>query len=831
MVGYHGRNLARWLVLLALFSGSGCASTSTPGCWSDFCAKWNSCNLSSMAKCCGNGKCGGCLKCKLHAIDCKTFANTHKPHYHVEPAHTRHKPTSIFTFPKLAVAPVGSEVVMLAGVCGRDGHLRTEQPIEWNVAPGSVGYFMAVGRRSALKRLTSFGGEPHKLDNTYALGTTSTQYTLLTRGTPTLEDDVAVLRGQSWVSVTSPVEGTSYVTVFSPEVPEWDRRQHTSTIHWVDAQWAFPPPAVNPVGTRHVFTTTIQRATDQSPVIGWRVRYEIVGGPDAGFAPDGAKVIEVPSNDLGQASVEIFQPQPAPGVNQISIQVIRPTEVSLGMGQRLVLGMGTTTKTWTSPDVAMRMTGPTQAALGSIANYRIEVNNPGEAVVRDVVVSDTLPAGLSFQSSVPEATGAGGRIEWRLGDLRGHEARTIELNVRVDQPGIINHCANLSTAEGLNAQSCVSTTVQEGAGIDVQMYGPASASVGGDITFEIVVTNRGTAAVQGLSISDRYDPGLAHEQAANPIERSLGDLAPGETRRIGVTLRAIAAGQQCNSVDVRDVSGPRATARACVNVVEGAVVPPGGAVPPTDGPQPSIAVEKTGPQSIRVGEDATFDIMITNNGAVTVNNIRVVDNYDAAISAVAASDGSRPDGSNLVWIIDTLPPGRRFKLQVKCRGVQASPSACNRVTVTTQEGARADSQACLAVIEAATASGGGGAGLRMTITDQRDPVAVGQEGAYTIRVTNSGQATERDIVMTVIAPPEMTPVQTRIGSPLGGDVQIQGQQFIFSPVRELGPGQALTYQVQMRANRPGRASVQAQVTSAGQAQPLQAAEETTLVSQ
>ena len=44
---------------------------------------------------------------------------------------------------------------------------------------------MAVGRRSALKQLTSFGGEPHKLDNTFALGTTSTQYTLLTRGTST----------------------------------------------------------------------------------------------------------------------------------------------------------------------------------------------------------------------------------------------------------------------------------------------------------------------------------------------------------------------------------------------------------------------------------------------------------------------------------------------------------------------------------------------------------------------------------------------------------------------------------------------------------------------
>ncbi|MBX9791967.1 MAG: DUF11 domain-containing protein [Pirellulales bacterium] len=826
MVGSHGRNLARWAVLLALFWGSGCASTSTPGCWSDFCAKWNSCNLSSLGKCCCDGKCGGCLKCKLHAIDCKALANCHKPHYHVEPAHTRFKPTSIFTFPKVAVAPVGSEVVMLAGVCGRDGHLRADQPVEWTVAPGSVGYFMAVGRRSALGQLTSFDGGPRKLDNTFALGTTSSRYVLLTRGTPTLEDDVAVLRGQGWVSVTSPVEGTSYVTVFSPEVPEWDRRQHTSTIHWVDAQWAFPPPAVNPVGTQHVFTTTVQRASDRSPVVGWRVRYEITSGPDAGFSPDGAKVIEVPTNDLGQASAEIFQPQPAPGVNQISIQVIRPSEVSMGMGQRLVLGMGGTTKTWTAPDVAMRMTGPSQAAVGAVATYRIEVSNPGEAVVRDVVVSDQLPAGLTFQSSVPEPSGgSGARLEWRLGDLRGREARAIELNVRVDQAGIINHCATLSTAEGLNAQSCVSTTVQEGAGIDVQMYGPASVSVGQDITFEIVVTNRGTLPVSGLSISDRFDPGFAHEQAANPIERALGDLAPGETRRIGVTLRAIAAGQQCNSVDVRDASGPRATARACVNVVEGAVAPPAGA-PAAGGPQPSVAVEKTGPTSVRVGEDALFDITITNNGAVAVNEIRVVDNYDPALTAVAASDKSTTVGRDLVWVIDTLPPGRRAKLQVQCRGVQPAANACNRVTVTTREGARADDDACLQVVEAA--AGGGGSGLRLTITDRRDPVAVGQEGTYEIRVTNGGQAAERDVVMIATAPAEMTPIDIA-GGPSG--MSINGQQIIFEPVRELGPGQALTYQVRMRANRPAQVRVQAQVTSAGQAQPLLAAEETTLVAQ
>jgi uncharacterized repeat protein (TIGR01451 family) len=236
-----------------------------------------------------------------------------------------------------------------------------------------------------------------------------------------------------------------------------------------------------------------------------------------------------------------------------------------------------------------------------------------------------------------------------------------------------------------------------------------------------------------------------------------------------------------------------------------------------------VAVDKTGPATVRVGEDAIFDIMITNNGAVAVNDLTVTDSYDASLTAVAASDGSRAVGNDLVWKIDTLPPGRRAKLQVQCRGVQPAANACNRVTVTTREGARADDDACLEVL-----AGGGPSGLRLTITDRRDPVAVGQEGTYEIRVTNGGQSVERDVVMIATAPAEMTPVDIA-----GGPAQmtIRGQQIVFEPVRELPPGQALTYQVRMRANRPAQVRVQAQVTSAGQTQPLLAAEETTLVGQ
>ena len=173
------------------------------------------------------------------------------------------------------------------------------------IAPGGVGQFIGLGRKSPLDWLTGFNTWPRKVNSAYAIGVTSPRYVCLTRGTPTPTDDLPVQRGQAWISVTSPVEGTSFVTAHAPGVKAWDGHAQTSTIQWVDAEFVYPPPAVNPAGTKHTFTTTVTRHTSQGPIEGWRVRYEISGGPAAGFAPDGAQVVEVPTNEFGQASVEI----------------------------------------------------------------------------------------------------------------------------------------------------------------------------------------------------------------------------------------------------------------------------------------------------------------------------------------------------------------------------------------------------------------------------------------------------------------------------------------------------------------------------------------------
>ena len=53
--------------------------------------------------------------------------------------------------PAEKVAPVGSEVVLRAGVGGADGYLRTNRRLEWSIAAGSVGHFVAVEQNGLVR--------------------------------------------------------------------------------------------------------------------------------------------------------------------------------------------------------------------------------------------------------------------------------------------------------------------------------------------------------------------------------------------------------------------------------------------------------------------------------------------------------------------------------------------------------------------------------------------------------------------------------------------------------------------------------------------------------
>lgn len=639
--------------------------------------------------------------------------------------------------PRETVAAVGSEVVLIAGVCGPDGYLRTNRRLEWSIDPGSVGQFVAVGETGFVDLLVGDFNRPRKITNTFAIGSTLRTNTRLNRGTCNPETNAWVLRGEGWISLTSAAEGVSHVTVFAPEVYTWDARLKSAIVHWVDAQWRFPSPAIQPMGGKHVFSTSVTRQTNQSPCEHWRVRYEITGGPPAGFVPDGAQSIEIPTDPTGKASVEIFQKDPKPGTNKICIQVIRPGDVAGANGQRLVVGTGTTMMTWTGP----------------------------------------------------------------------------------------------------SAPAVVAPTTTSPSSLRVQIAGPSQATVGMDVKYTITVTNLGQSAATDLIIKDRLDPGFQNPAVNqnNAIERVLGNLAPGASQQVNVTLKATKAGKLCHTVEVTGQGGASGSAKACLTAVDaggstGPSMPPFGGTeqPKTNVPaaKSSIGVKVTGPAQLSVGETARFNIEVTNTGTTALQNVRVFDRYDENLLPTMATDGYRVEGSGLAWTIDNLPPNKTTQLGIHCTCQSATMKACNRVTVSTASGDKFEGEACLEIRAPVTkppentTPPPAKSGLTMSVVGLRNPVVAGKELTYEIVVTNSGTTPCSQVRLTVTIPEGMLPNPIGTVGPGPTKFTRDGNVIQYDPVLEVKPGESLMYRVRVLAKKAGQYKLRADLTSPALPQPL-----------
>jgi uncharacterized repeat protein (TIGR01451 family) len=105
-----------------------------------------------------------------------------------------------------------------------------------------------------------------------------------------------------------------------------------------------------------------------------------------------------------------------------------------------------------------------QLATGSNATYTITVTNDGPAIAIDAVVSDTLPAGTTFQSATPSQGTCSGTttVTCSLGNLNAGAAATITLVVTLPStPGPVENTATVTSAnvDSNPANNTSSTTI------------------------------------------------------------------------------------------------------------------------------------------------------------------------------------------------------------------------------------------------------------------------------------------------------------------------------------------------------------------------------------
>ncbi|MFC2047829.1 DUF11 domain-containing protein [Chloroflexota bacterium] len=86
-----------------------------------------------------------------------------------------------------------------------------------------------------------------------------------------------------------------------------------------------------------------------------------------------------------------------------------------------------------SPDISVTKQGPTNLIAGEQADYTVTVENIGEAPALNVVVTDSLPAGVSYVSANPAPDIVTGQVlTFNLGTIDAEVSQTITIVVQVD---------------------------------------------------------------------------------------------------------------------------------------------------------------------------------------------------------------------------------------------------------------------------------------------------------------------------------------------------------------------------------------------------------------
>jgi uncharacterized repeat protein (TIGR01451 family) len=406
---------------------------------------------------------------------------------------------------------------------------------------------------------------------------------------------------------------------------------------------------------------------------------------------------------------------------------------------------------------------PKEATLGQ--NFEYDLSLSSQDCVDNVVVTDHVPAGASYVKSEPAAEVSGDVLTWNLQQMEAGQKGVIHVWLKADKEGTLASCATITA----DPRVCASTFVGKPT-LAIDKTGPATAVVGATLTYNVVVSNKGSAVAKDVVVTDPVPDGLS----GSPVTVNVGDLGPNQSKAITVNFTAPQRGEFCNVATANSSNAGKVSAKACTVVL-----------------QPGLKITKEGTKEQFLGRNATYNIVVSNTGDTTLTGVVVTDTVPAGNTVVDAGGGA-VSGNNISWTIGDLAKGASKTAKVVLTTTTAGNS-CDVASVSTTQGLKDSAQACTVWR--------GVSALLLEKGDNPDPIQVGDQVVYYVRVTNQGTAADANIKVVVEFPKEITPVSADNGG------QISGSTVTFPAYTSLDPKQSFEYHVTAKGVATGDARV------------------------
>ncbi|QDV76883.1 NEW3 domain-containing protein [Botrimarina mediterranea] len=436
--------------------------------------------------------------------------------------------------------------------------------------------------------------------------------------------------------------------------------------------------------------------------------------------------------------------------------------------------------------------GPREAQIGKPCRFAIKVRNTGSAAAENVVLTDQTPAGTRLLKTNPTATPQDGKIVWRLGTLAAGEERIVEMQFEPLREGPLGSVATVTMDASASAQTKV-TRPQ----LAIRVAAANRVLLGEEQIITIELHNPGTGAATGVMLVEDVPPQLRH--AAGPaLEYEVGDLQPGETRRIELNMAAAQAGHVVNAISAVADGDLRANGSVEFDVVA-----------------PSLAVSIDGPSRRYLERPASYTISVDNPGTAPAKDVRLVTHLPRGMEFVRANNLGEYDATShsVYWSLAELPEGQRGEVEVVAMPVAAGEHTLS-VASEARDGLEAEKSHVVRVE--------GVASLAFEVRDMADPIEIGAETTYEIRVLNEGTKAATNVKVRVEAPTGLRVVAAQ------GDAanRIDAGRAEFAALPRLEPGQKAAFRVRVTGAEAGDQRVTVLVESDDLSGPIRREEST-----
>lgn len=311
------------------------------------------------------------------------------------------------------------------------------------------------------------------------------------------------------------------------------------------------------------------------------------------------------------------------------------------------------------PSIVLTKTAPAEVSICEPINYTLKIENTGTGPANNVKIVDNLPIGLTTAQ-------CNNKIEIPIGILPAGTARSILVPIKAQAGGTYTNSATAFADGNITVQSSPVTTVVKQPKLSITKTGPETQYIDQEAAYEITVTNTGDGPAIDTIIEDEIPSGTAFMKASqdgaviqNKVMWKVAKLNPGDAVKTSAAYMLKSVGTIVNIA--------RASAVCCDTVsitmrteVKGI---------------PAILLEVIDlADPVRIGNNTTYRIMVTNQGYTTVTNVAVkamLEPQMEYVGCIGATNGTLAADAITFDILPSLAPRAKatWEVTVKAKAV------------------------------------------------------------------------------------------------------------------------------------------------------------------